>query len=712
MKKNAISLSLFFLFIACWSHNVIAQKHEKDSTHYIEEISVIASRRYIPILKTLDYIHISCDDLLKHHGNTLAGSLERVPGLSAIHTGTGISKPVIRGLSLNRIVVNEYGIKQEGQQWGLDHGLEIDQYNVHQLEVIKGPVSLLYGSDGIGGVINILPAPILYANTFEGEALINYKSNNDLLATSVSLRNNKNDIFTDFRVTIQDFADYRVPAEQFLYNSYILPIYNKRLKNTAGKDINLSGLVGVKRTWGRTSFYVSNVHQDAGFFVGAFGTPYAYLLTHDGNFRTLDLPKQEINHFKIVSNTQVFHKRGFVEIDLGYQHNNRRELSLPHAHGLVTTPQGNLALQLQLETFTANVRTPLFSSEKWKILSGINIQVQKNKRSGYEFLIPDFNASQGGLNTYAEYQSSTRWMFSAGIRFDAAFQKAEATSVNIYDSLGNISYTQTRSPRINNSYFNISGSLGGRFSLNTYSDIKLDIGTAYRVPTVVELTSNGVHHGTFRHELGDSSLQSERGYMLNANYHFEKDFTTVSISPFINYFDNYIYLRPSSKFSPLPDAGQIYQYTQGRSLFIGTEAVFQISVSKHVNSNFGVEYVFNENIDLQMPLPFTPPFSIREEIEYAPSFDKNYLRDFHVILIGHYYAAQKRTDINEPHTNGYFLVHLTIGNSIQLKDHRIECSVQIRNLTNIKYLNNMSRYRMLNLPEQGRSLNITIRYKF
>jgi len=692
-----------------WNGHLFAQK---DSTHYIEEISVVASRKYIPILKTLDYIHISCEDLLKHHGNTLAGSLERIPGLSAIHTGVGISKPVIRGLSLNRIVVNEYGIKQEGQQWGLDHGLEIDQYNVHQLEVIKGPVSLLYGSDGIGGVINILPAPILPTNTFEGEGLINYKSNNDLYATSVALRNNKNDFFTDFRFTYQDFADYRVPAQHFLYNSYILPIDNQRLKNTAGRDINLSGLAGIKRSWGRSSIYISNVHQDAGFFVGAFGTPYAYLLTHDGNYRSIDLPKQQINHLKIISNTQLLNKRGFVEIDFGYQHNDRKELSRPHAHGLVVAPQGNLALQLQLETFTANVKTPLFSSDKWKVLFGFNFQTQKNKRSGYEFLIPDYNTWQGGINTYAEYNASTRWMFSAGIRLDGAIQKASATSIFIYDSIGNVSTTQQRSPHIDESYVNTSGSLGLRFTTSTYSDIKLDIGTAYRIPTVVELTSNGVHHGTFRHELGDSALHSERGYMLNTNYHYQHRNTIFSVSPFVNYFDNYIYLRPSSKFSPLPDAGQIYQYTQGKALFFGGELSFQQGITEWLNSNFGIEYVFNENINLSMPLPFTPPFSIREEIEFTPLTNKHYLRDLHLILTGHYYASQTRTDINEPPTDSYFLIHLTLGNAIELKDHRIECSIQIRNVANVHYLNNMSRYRILNLPEQGRSINATVRYKF
>ncbi len=708
MEKNTLFL-IFSVFLA-WS--LSAQEEPDDSLHYMEEISVVASRQYIPILKTLDYIHISCDDLLKYQGNTLAGSLERIPGLSSINTGTGIAKPVIRGLSLNRIIVNEYGIKQEGQQWGLDHGLEIDQYNVHQLEVIKGPVSLLYGSDGIGGVINILPAPVLPVNTFKAEAILNYKSNNDLFGTSVAIRNNRNDIFTDFRITYQDFADYRVPAEEFTYNSYILPIYNSRLKNTAGNDLNLSGLAGIRRDWGKTSIYVSNVHQNAGFFIGAFGTPKAYLLTDDGDNRSIDLPKQVINHFKVVSNTQLKTRNGFLEIDAGYQNNNRQELSLPHAHGQGPAPEGNLALQLELQTWTANIRTPLFSSGKWKVLSGLNMQLQQNKRGGYEFLVPDFMTVLGGVNAYAEYSASGRWMFSSGIRFDGAYQQAQRSFIALYDESGELTGYQQRSPSVSESYFNVSGSAGMRFAINTSSDLKVDLGSAFRVPTIVELTSNGVHHGTFRHEMGDSSLRSERGYMLNLNYHYSGRKLVVSVSPFANYFDNYIYLRPSSKFSPLPDAGQIYQYTQGRAVFAGAEFSTSWKVLPWLSNDLGVEYVYNENLDLSMPLPFTPPFSVREELEFKPAFKADWLRNTHFIFIGHYYAAQNRTDINEPPANGYFLLHFTAGNTFTLGKNRLGLSVQVRNLTNTKYLNNMSRYRILNLPEQGITVNITLRYEF
>lgn len=708
---NVRKKSLFLMVSFYFSWNVQAQEHD-DSLQYINEVSVVAPRSYIPPIKTLDYIRITREDLLKHQGNTLAGSLERIPGLSSINMGTGISKPVIRGLSQNRIIVNEYGIKQEGQQWGMDHGLEIDQYNVHQLEILKGPVSLLYGSDGIGGVINILPAPVLPVNTLKAEAILNYKSNNDLFGTSIALRSNKKDVFTDVRITYQNFADYRVPATEFVYNSYILPIYNRRLKNTAGNDLNVSGLIGIRRNWGKTSIYVSNVHQNAGFFIGAFGVPKAYMLTDDGNNRSIGLPRQVINHFKVVSNTQLRTGKGLAEVDLGYQNNRRQELSLPHAHGYGPVPEGNLALELILETVTAAIRVPLVSSGEWKVLSGMNVQFQNNKRSGYEFLIPDFQTVSGGVNTYVEYTPSNRWLFSSGIRLDGAYQRADRSFVPVYNEQGEVTGEQQRSPSVNASYLNASGSAGMRFTINAHSDLKADIGSAFRIPTMVELTSNGVHHGTFRHEVGDSSLRSERGYMFNLNYHYGNRKWIVSASPFLNYFDNYIYLRPSSKFSPLPDAGQMYQYTEGKVLFAGSEFSAKWNAAWWLSADLGVEYVYNQNLNLAMPLPFTPPFSVREELEFKPALRSGKIRDVHFILAGHYYAAQNRTDINELSTNGYFLLHFTAGSTFDAGKNKWSLSIQIRNLTNAKYLNNMSRYRILNLPEQGISVNVTLRYAF
>lgn len=664
-----------------------------------------------PAGSALEFIFVNREMLLKSQGNTFINTLEKLAGISAINTGAGIAKPVIRGMSFNRVIVNEYGIKQEGQQWGVDHGLEIDQFNVDQVELIKGPVSVLYGSDGIGGVINILPPAIPATPHIRVDALAQYKSNNDLFGSSVSIQHSSPTQYTLARISYQDYGSYRVPAKTFTYNGYTLPIYGNRLKNTAGNELNFSVLHGIRRKWGTSSFYISQYHQQAGFFTGAFGVPRAYQLTDDEQPRQIGLPRQSIRHSKLIANNKIFLKKGIVEADLAWQHNRRREESQPHAHGNGITPQENLALQLDLHTLSGNFRYTTILQDKWTLVAGISLQHQENSRSGYEFLIPDYRNTQAGIYGFAAYRLRNNITVTGGIRGDIAQQSAPASYVTMYDSSGTAISQQYRSTDINRSYANASASLGLAWNISYHWGLKVNAGTAYRIPSIAELASNGVHHGTFRHELGDSALRSERGYMLDFLLSRKQKTMKMGVSPFLNYFSNYIYLRPSARFSPLPDAGQVYHYTQGQTVFAGLEGNINWEPSPVWETWTAVEYVWNQHIQTRQPLPFTPPFSLLQEITWKHPALHKFVQNF-LTFSGHYFAAQNRTDINEPVTAGYFLLHASAGTTWQQQRSRISLYFQIRNLTNTRYLNNMSRYRMLNLPEQGRNIQVILRFQW
>lgn len=664
-----------------------------------------------PIARTLDLQYLSSAQLLLNQGNTFIHTLEKLPGISAIHTGVGISKPVIRGMSLNRVIVNEYGIKQEGQQWGMDHGLEIDQYNVDRVEVIKGPVSVLYGSDGIGGVINILPAHIPYQDTFGMELINTYKSNNDLLGWSGRVLWNKNGYYLLARATYQDYASYRVPAETFMYNGYTLPIYNQRLKNTAGKELNFSLRTGVRKKWGNTGIYLSNYRQKAGFFVGAFGVPRAYQLADNGHYRHIGLPYQQINHTKLISNTTIFLNKGRIEADLGIQLNTRKEMSPPHAHGYGPAPQGNEALALDLYTLSGNIRYIYNGDERWNSTTGLSFQQQENKRGGYEFLIPSYTSLQAGIYNFTEYRHSKDLLFNAGIRLDYGQQNAAAAYTFQYDSTGNETGQTQRSPGINRTYFNTSGSVGAAWKIHRNIKATANLGSAYRMPVMAELTANGVHHGTFRHEMGDRSLKAEQGYMIDAGMVFTQKNHQIRLSPFLNYFTHYIYLSPSARFSPLPDAGQIYLYRGATALFAGIEAQADWDLQAGWHNSLSLEYVWNENRESGLSLPFTPPFSILEEITWQPQgLQRKLFRETSFSLSGQYFAAQNRVDRNEASTAGYFLLNFSAANTFNIAAHKLTLFLQLRNITNTNYMNNMSRYRILNLPEQGFNTQLMLRW--
>ncbi len=654
---------------------------------------------------------IDKDFIKMQNAGTLISSLQKLPGISAINTGVGIAKPVIRGMSFNRVLVMDKGIKQEGQQWGADHGLEIDQYDPERIEIIKGPSSLLYGSDAIGGVLRILPPTIPANDSFSGDALFTYKSNNQLAGGSLGLYGAKNGKFFRGRVTYQDFGDFQVPASSFQYNGYDLPIYNEHLKNTAGDEMDFSLSTGIHGNTGSTTITISSFNQRSGLFPGATGVPREYQLEDDSNSRNIDLPKQVVNHLKIISNTTLILGADWIEMDLGYQYNKRQELGSPHAHGYQPTPDGDLALGLDLQTYSGNIQYNARMNEKLYGIFGLQGQYQLNERSGYEFLLADFKASNVGVFTYQEYSPSHKFSINAGIRYDHGFRDIKEYTEPDYTTSEQTDSIM-RNPAISRYFSDFSAAVGLSYYPVVNFNTKLNLGTSFRMPTPAELSANGVHHGTFRHEKGDPDLNSERGLQGDINITWQQKRHFFLMTPFLGYFDNYIYLAPQPYFSDLPAGGQLYQYTQNDAVFTGLEMEFNWDFIKNWNLNSGLEYVWNVNLDSRLGLPFTPPFSIFTELEYSRTPLSGKINKYFITGNYHFFAAQNRVDRNERATPGYYLVSLSAGMDFRALERNIEFRLSGQNLLNTYYLNHLSRYRLLNLPEQGRNIVVSLMVPF
>lgn len=673
---------------------------------------VVEARQYKTGSKnqTLAVEVLDADFLRKNRKGTFVNSLEDLPGINAINTGVGIAKPVIRGMSFNRVIVNDRGIKQEGQQWGTDHGLEIDMFDPGRVEVIKGPNALLYGSDGLGGVINILPPALPAENSVGGEFQSLYKSNNHLWGISGMVEGSKNNWLFRGRISAQEFGDYQVPADNFTYNSYNLPLYNNRLKNTAGRERSFSFMTGLKKNWGYSTLTLSNFHQNAGMFAGAVGIPRGYQLTPDGNNRNIDLPSQTINHLKVISNTNLLIGKNWMEIDLGYQNNNRNENSNPHAHGKGQQATHALAHGLNLQTYSLNTRFFQHDSESHSRIIGIQSEYQVNSRKGYEYLLPNFQSFSIGGFLSEEFSWSEKYTLNAGIRFDYASRRIEESQEPVYTD-GVIGRYYTRNNEIHKSFNNLSGALGFSFYPSKAFNAKLNLGTSFRVPTAAELSMNGIHHGTFRHELGDSTLTSERGMQADVSLVYQQNQFVVIFTPFISYYHNFIYLAPTQRFSSSLDpdvfqeGGQIYQYRQNNAFYTGGEFTIEYHPVKPVHIKSSVEYVRNYNLDTHLPLPFTPAPSVYTEILYE--FGGNKIKPNLGINYKHT-MAQNRTDRNERTTPGYHLWGATAGAQLKLNNFEATLAISGHNLLNTKHMNHMSRYRLLNLPEQGRNITVSL----
>src|SRR5690606_20941147 len=184
-----------------------------------------------------------------------------------------------------------------------DHGLEIDQYGLEDIQIIKGPASLLYGSDAIAGVVDIQAPRVPALNSLSGEVNILGESNNDLLGVSAGVQARADKWFYRGRLTYRDYGDYKVPTDQINYENYIFELHENHLRNTAGDEANGSFSVGYVSDKIKTETFISNVNAENGFFANAHGLEVrTSKIDYDASNRDIDLPSHKVNHFK-VSNT-------------------------------------------------------------------------------------------------------------------------------------------------------------------------------------------------------------------------------------------------------------------------------------------------------------------------------------------------------------------------------------------------------------------------
>jgi iron complex outermembrane receptor protein len=655
---------------------------------------------------SLSSVFIKSEALQSSGAGSLAKAIEQLPGVASISTGNAISKPVLRGMSFNRVIVVENGVKQEGQQWGQDHGLEIDIFNVADVEIIKGPNSLMYGSDAIGGAIVIKPFSVSQDSGFKHGIMASYKSVNQAKSvhafTSAKLKN----WYYRLNITAQQYNDLRVPADSFVYNGFKLPIVNERLKNTAGNEISGAGLIGYQSKKLKSEIYVSNVRQTPGFFSGAHGIPQSYQLQPDGNTSNIDLPRQVINHFKLIQQNNIFFAKSHLETTIGIQRNNRSEYSFPHFHGYGNIPNNNLEFNFILDTRNIGFKYHFPSILNTQNVLGISFQNQKNRIAGFNYFLPAYTSNNANLY-WTTKKSIGKFWFNTGIRADFTQMKIIGYNEAVYNSdFSSINFYRTRNNSIQRNYQNIIGNIGINYIVNQYITIKSNFGNGLHVPTPVELAANGIHHGTFRHEQGDSALKPETGNQIDVGLHLNYSRYSLQLNAFYYYFANHIYLSPSGRFSFLPEAGQIYRYRQDEAFMQGFELAQNIQLSEKFELKSGFDYVYAYNLSEQIPLPFITPTRLRNELIYSSS------NGIQVFANWQYTTAQNQVAINEPATPAYSLFDCGLSGSVSFGKYQIKYFFTVNNIFDTRYLNHLSRFRILNIPEPGRNIAIQLQYLF
>ena len=659
-------------------------------------------------------------------GGSLMKTLERLPGIKSIGIGSGQSKPLIRGLGFNRVVVVDKGLKHEGQQWGADHGLEIDQFAASEVELIKGAASFIYGSDAIAGAIAINPAPVPMVNALGGSVDLIGKTNNNLLGTSVNLYARNRHWFLDSRFTYQAYGDYRVPTDVVYVYDYQVKLKDNYLRNTAGRETGTHLNLGYVNDRFRSIFYFSNTFSNSGFFANAHGLEPRNVdaAMHDASSRDILRPSQKVNHFKVINRSVFENGKHRFEGELGYQRNLRKEFSdyvnhgyMPPVYPSFMSIPSDLEREFDKVVYSANLRDRL-SIGKHELSLGVNGEYQNNGINGYTFLVPAFNQYSIGFFVYDKYRLNENTLLHSALRYDHSRIKMFSYSDWFPSTITNGGIVQeqyvVRSLDLNRQFNSLVWSVGANYNLERFS-LKANIGKSYRMPIAKELGANGVNYHYFSFEKGNPSLAPEQSYQADLSLEWKTEQWSILFSPFYNYFSNYIYLNPTSDHDTDYGAGnQIFQYAQSKVVRYGAELQFKIKFLRKLSAEVLGEYLSAEQRSgdkAGYTLPFSPPASALFNLTWAPGL-KNKSEGTYFSVDYRITSPQNNIVPPEKKTPGYQLINIQAGTKIKFSNQMVTVSLQAQNLLNTRYLNHTSFYRLIELPEMGRNIVLAIKIPF
>ncbi len=665
----------------------------------LNTVIITAVSRATEIKKSPLIINTLNKQKLNENSNTnIVDALRNIPGINQITTGVGISKPIVRGLGYNRVITLHNGIKQEGQQWGDEHGIEIDAMDVSKVEIVKGPGSLMYGSDGIAGVINFIAANAPAKNTFVANYTTNYQSNNNLITNSVGIMASKNDLRYGARLTNKNAGNYANAIDGKVWNAGF-------------KEWNGSAMLGVNKKWGHSYFNFSSYNNTLNLVEGERDSTGAFVyidalgneLTANDKIKgfALGFPHQLVQHNKISNNSLFFLKNAKLHVDLAFQNNKRKE------YAEAANPN-DIELFFDLNTINYNARLNFKEKNKWETTIGISGMQQGNKNKGEEFLIPEYTLLDAGIFAFAQKELSNKLVLAAGLRADNRNMRSNALWLDtngaptMQDSFSTIKfYSFTKN------YAGLSGSLGLSYQLNKTNTLKVNASRGYRAPNIAELASNGKHEGSFRYEIGNPNLLPEYSNQLDLAYYLQSEHVSISISPFVNYINNYIYtqkLLDAFGNDSIPDPSEpapAFLFTQGNARLIGTEIYTDFHPHPldwlHIENTFGIvnAKLLNQT-DSTSNLPFIPAAKYNGELKAELAQNSKTLSNTYVKFgLQHFFAQRNVYSAfgTETATPAYTLLHLGAGTNIAARGRKDFFTININadNITNAVYQSHLSR---------------------
>ncbi len=603
------------------------------------------------------------------------------PGVSQLTTGGSISKPIIRGLGYNRVVVMSEGVRQEGQQWGDEHGVEVDGNSVGSVEILKGPASLMYGSDAMAGVVILHPQPTLPQGEMRANVSTEYQTNNGLFDYTLSMAGNQKGFVWDAR-----YSDKMAHAYKNKYDGYVP---GSQFRERAGRL-----LLGVNKSWGHSRLSWNAYHLTPGIIEGERNEATGKLVCATDNVKTYGkaLPFQQVKHYKAVWDNSINLPSGYLKAIIGYQQNRRQEFE---------ESAEEYELFFKMHTLTYDLRYVSQEFSGWKLSTGIGGMYQQSGNEGEEYLIPDYRLFDFGIYATTTKSLNEKWTLNGGVRYDHRRMHGD----------GLIEDGEQRFMDFTRHFNGLTGSVGAVCNVNRHLNLRLNVARGFRTPNMSELASNGVHEGSIRYELGSQQLKAEYSLQADLGADFSSRYFSAQVALFANRIDNYIFTH---RLQEVIEPGYLtYAYTQGDARLLGLEAGIDFHPIHSIHFSNSFSYVDAQLLDQPADtkyLPFTPAPHWSSELKWELSHhshttvnhrhttDANHRSLFNNLFVAlnldsylrqtHIYSA----DETETETPGYALLNLSAGTDILVKGKKIaECYITANNLLDKAYQNHLSR---------------------
>ena len=683
----------------------------EESAIEISEVVVTGSLKATQIKRNpVPIVSVNHDYLVTNLNTNAIDGIAKIPGVRAVTTGPNVSKPVIRGLGFNRILTLFDGVRQEGQQWGDEHGIEVDQYSIDKVEIIKGPASLSYGSDALAGVVNLIPVQTAAEGKMIGDVTVEHQTNNKYFGGSFMLGANKNGIEWMARLSHKQATNYQNKFDGRVYGS-------------AFNETDASASIGIHRKWGysHVNFVLYDDLQEIPdgsrdsasrrFTKQITEADTIRPIVSDAELNSYAIAKlhQHVQHYRVFWNNNFILGNGRLDVNLGYQKSVRREFSHPV---LYTIP----GLYLQLNSLTYDIKYHFPEKNNWNTSVGVNGMYQQNtSTNGTDFIIPSYKQFDIG-SFFIVKKSLDKLDISGGLRYDVrSFNNDEMyTAPNPLTGFDMPVYGSNRvgADKIFSTYrktfSGFTGSIGATYNFSDKFSVKANLARGFRAPNISEISANGVHPGTNIYQIGNDNFKPEFSLQEDIGFVFSSKYAVIQLNLFNNVINNYIYnqklVGANGQDSVIVAGNQTFKFQSGKANLFGGELSIDLHPVKtlHFENSLSIVYGNNKSAgivkmtDSNRYLPFIPPLHGTSELRLDFDIKSANIKHGFIKTQVEYYAAQNRVFSvygTETATPGYTLVNAGMGGSFVNKEGKTIMSLYImgNNLFNAGYQDHLNR---------------------